>query len=81
VEVVLHAGGWRVESVWIDRDGTGERSWNRAVDLYGAEYWCTTSQLQELLHRHGLDIGELTFVCPPPRLRLRAGRRSRPRPR
>ena len=65
---VLHAKGWRVESAWIDRDGTGERTWNLAVDPYGVERWCTTSQLQELLHRHGLDIGDLTLTSEPPRI-------------
>lgn len=61
---VLHAGDWRVESCWLDLDGRGERSWNRVIDPWGAERWCTTSQLQELLHRHGLDVGDLTFARP-----------------
>jgi hypothetical protein len=68
---VLYAGGWRVESAVFDRDGTGERTWNHVVDPYGAEYWRTTSGLHELLHRHGLDIGDLTLTAPapmPPRL-------------
>ncbi|WP_238015009.1 hypothetical protein KZZ52_33745 [Dactylosporangium sp. AC04546] len=64
---VLHASGWTVESVWLDRDGTGPRSWNRVVDPWGGERWCTTSQLQELLHRHGLDIGDLQFASAPRR--------------
>ncbi|MET7395341.1 hypothetical protein ABZS66_17805 [Dactylosporangium sp. NPDC005572] len=64
---VLHADGWTVESSWLDRDGTGERNWNRVIDPWGAEHWCTTSQLQELLHRHGLDIGDLTYAAPPDR--------------
>ncbi|HTJ35700.1 MAG TPA: hypothetical protein VL738_20970 [Dactylosporangium sp.] len=64
VEAVLHADGWRVEAIWCDRDGTGDRMWHRAVDPWGAEHWVTTSQLQELLHRHGLDVGDLTPVAP-----------------
>lgn len=62
---MLHAGGWRVEPCWLDLDGTGERAWYRAVDPWGAEHWVTTAQLQELLHRHGLDVGDLTFEQPP----------------
>lgn len=62
--VVLHAAGWVVESEWLDFDGTGARTWNRAVDPDGAEMWCTTSQLQERLHRAGLDIGDLAFADP-----------------
>ncbi|MET7400103.1 hypothetical protein ABZS66_42125 [Dactylosporangium sp. NPDC005572] len=27
-----YAGGWPVESCWLDRDGTGERNWNRVID-------------------------------------------------
>ncbi|GAA3250950.1 hypothetical protein ACFO1B_43890 [Dactylosporangium siamense] len=61
---VLYAEGWRVESAVLDRDGTGERTWNLAVDPDGAEYWRTTSGLQELLHRHGLDVGDLTLAPP-----------------
>lgn len=60
----LHAGGWLVEPAWLDRAGTGERMWHRAVDPWGGERWCTTSQLQELLHRHGLDVGDLTARRP-----------------
>jgi hypothetical protein len=69
---VLYAEGWRVESTYLDRDGTGERTWNRAIDPYGVEHWRTTSGLQDLLHRHGLDIGDLTLAPPPepPPLRL-----------
>lgn len=59
---VLHAGGWRVESTWLDRDGMGERAWNRVIDPWGAEHWCTTSQMQELLRRHGLDVGDLRLT-------------------
>lgn len=66
---VLHAAGWRVEPTWCDRDDTGARNWFLAVDPHGAEHWCTTSQLQALLHRHGLDIGDLAFTPSPPRLR------------
>ncbi|WP_432983078.1 hypothetical protein [Dactylosporangium sp. CA-233914] len=65
---VLYAPGWRVESAVFDRDGTGERTWNRAIDSDGVEYWHTTSGLQELLHRHGLDIGDLTLASAPPRI-------------
>jgi hypothetical protein len=65
---MLHAGSWQVESVWIDRDGTGGRTWNRAVEPDGVEHWCTTSQLQELLHRNGLDIGDLVAAPPPLRI-------------
>jgi hypothetical protein len=56
----LHASGWLVEPCWLVRDGAGERAWHRVVDPWGAEHWCTTSALQELLHRHGLDIADLT---------------------
>ncbi|MGI5247610.1 hypothetical protein [Dactylosporangium sp. CA-139066] len=63
VEAVLHADGWRVEAVWCDLDDSGDRMWHRAVDPWGAKHWCTTSQLQELLHRHGLDVGDLTPVA------------------
>ncbi|GAA2347180.1 hypothetical protein [Dactylosporangium salmoneum] len=65
VEAVLHAGGWRVEAVWCDRDGTGERMWHLAADPRGGEYWVTTSQLERLLRRSGLDIGDLTPVTTP----------------
>jgi hypothetical protein len=65
---VHYARGWQVEPTWIDRDGTGERTWSRAVDPHGAERWCNTSQLQDLLHRDGLDIGDLTPGPQPPRL-------------
>lgn len=68
MEAALYAGGWRVESVWIDRDGTGERTWNRAVDPHDVEHWCTTSALQELLRRHGLDIGDLAPAPAPARV-------------
>jgi len=61
---VLHAGGWLVEPCWLDLDGRGERTWHRAVDPWGAERWCTTSQLQELLHRYGLDVGDLSVGRP-----------------
>jgi hypothetical protein len=67
VGTLLYAGGWRVESVWLDRDGTGARTWNLAVDPDGVEHWRTTSGLQELLHRHGLDIGDLAPRLPPRR--------------
>jgi hypothetical protein len=60
----LHAGGWTVEAVWLDLDGRGERAWHRTVDPWGGERWCTTPQLQELLHRHGLDVGDLTMREP-----------------
>jgi hypothetical protein len=60
----LHAGGWTVEPAWLDLDGRGERAWHRTVDPWGGERWCTTSQLQELLHRHGLDVGDLTMREP-----------------
>ncbi|WP_327001845.1 hypothetical protein OHA72_42980 [Dactylosporangium sp. NBC_01737] len=38
------------------------------VDPHGTERWCTTSQLQELLRRDGLDIGDLTAAPQPPRI-------------
>lgn len=53
-----------MEETWLDLDGRGERTWFRAVDRWGAEHWCTVARLQELLHRDGLDIGDLTFVEP-----------------
>ena len=62
---VLHARDWQVEAVWCDLDGRGERTWHQVTDPWGAERWCTTSQLQELLHRHGLDVGDLSMVEPP----------------
>jgi hypothetical protein len=34
------------------------------VNPWGGKRWCTTSQLQELLHRHGLDVGDLTMREP-----------------
>lgn len=61
----LHAGGWTVEPTWLDLDGRGERNWYRVVDPWGGEQWCTTSQLQDLLRRHGLDVGDLTMREPP----------------
>ena len=64
METVLHAGGWRVEECWLDFDGRGPRTWYQAVDPWGAEHWCTTARLRELLHHNGLDIGDLTFVRP-----------------
>ena len=67
---MLYARGWRVESAVFDRDGTGERTWNRAVGPHGEEYWRTTSGLQELLHCHGLDIGDLTLAPSPSPPRL-----------
>jgi hypothetical protein len=69
VGTVLRAGDWQVESCWLDLDGRGERMWNRAVDPYGVEHWWTTSQLQERLHRDGLDIGDLVPASPPSRPR------------
>ncbi|WP_432993777.1 hypothetical protein [Dactylosporangium sp. CA-233914] len=68
---MLRAGDWQVESCWVDLDGRGERMWNRAVDPYGMEHWYTTSQLQERLHRDGLDIGDLApapLLPSPPRI-------------
>lgn len=64
VEAVLYAGDWQVEACWVDLDGSGERAWHRVIDPWGGERWCTTSQLQELLHRHGLDVGDLTPIMP-----------------
>ncbi|MFB9187342.1 hypothetical protein ACFFX1_55240 [Dactylosporangium sucinum] len=61
---VLHAGGWRVESCWLDLDGCGERAWNRATDRHGVVRWLTTAQLQEALHRDGLDVGDLVLEHP-----------------
>jgi hypothetical protein len=62
--MLLHAGGWRVETTWCDRDDTGPRIWCRAVGPDDEVRWCTMSQLQELLYRHGLDIGDLTACRP-----------------
>ncbi len=64
VEAVLHAGAWRVEPAWLDRDGTGARTWWLAHDPWGGEQWVTTAGLQELLHRHGLDFGDLSTTAP-----------------
>jgi hypothetical protein len=64
VTTVLHAAGWRVEETWLDLDGRGPRTWFRAVDRWGAEHWCTTARLQELLRADGLDFGDLTVVAP-----------------
>lgn len=61
---VLRAGDWRVEAVWLDLDDRGERMWHRVVPPCGGETWLTTSQLQELLHRHGLDVGDLVPAAP-----------------
>jgi hypothetical protein len=70
--MLQQAGAWTVESTWVDLDGGGERMWNRAIDPYGIEHWFTTSQLQEILHREGLDIGDLVPVRPPTRTRRTA---------
>jgi hypothetical protein len=59
---VLHAGGWRVEPTWCDYDGTGARDWHHAVEPGGVEHWCTTSQLQVLLKRHGLTFADLAYA-------------------
>ncbi len=64
MSTVLHAGGWRVEETWLDRDGRGARTWYRAVERWGAEHWCTTAKLQERLHADGLDFGDLRFEAP-----------------
>lgn len=61
----LRAGGWTVESSWLDLDGRGERTWNRTIDPHGAVRWLTVSELQEALHRDGLDVGDLTLVQAP----------------
>lgn len=60
----LHVAGWTVEPCWLDRDGTGERAWHRVIDPWGGVHWATTSQLQHLLRRHGLDVGELSYALP-----------------
>ncbi|WP_426513333.1 hypothetical protein ACPPVO_23570 [Dactylosporangium sp. McL0621] len=65
--VVLHVGGWRVEETVGDHDGTGARTWFEAVDPWGAVSFVTVGGLQQLLHRHGLDVGDLRMV-PPDRL-------------
>jgi hypothetical protein len=61
MEAVLHAGGWTVEAVWLDLDGSGERGWHRVVAPDGAEHWCTTSGLQRALAEHGLSVSDLTY--------------------
>lgn len=61
---VLYAGGWRVESVWLDRDGTGPRTWNRCEPPWGGEVWLTNAALQEALHADGLDFGDLAYASP-----------------
>jgi hypothetical protein len=59
---VLRAGGWRVEPTWCDLDGTGARDWHRVLEPSGIAHWCTTSQLQTLLRRHGLTLPDLTYA-------------------
>jgi hypothetical protein len=62
--VVLHADGWRVEETVCDLDDTGTRTWFEAVPPWGGQHFVTVGGLQQLLHRHGLDIGDLRMVTP-----------------
>jgi hypothetical protein len=62
--VVLHADGWRVEETVCDFDDTGSRTWYEAIPPWGGQLFVTTGGLQQLLHRHGLDVSDLRMVAP-----------------